>query len=149
LAARIILDLGALHGRIDRDRDGAGIEHGEEGREKLEARGQHERHPISGHDVALNQPQCERTRSICELSVAQGSKNGGVVLQHGEVKAVRMLGNMPLQNLNQRARLGRGRHLAETRCSRASDYGRPGLPGLLQGLPEVVDRIGIAHQLDG
>ena len=103
LTARILLDLSTLHRRINRHRDRSRVQHPEECSEKIETRGQHECDAVAGHDVALNQPDCEGARSFCQLSVAQPSKDSGVVLQHGDVKTLGMLGSMPLQNLQQRA----------------------------------------------
>ena len=60
-----------------------------------------------------------------------------------------MLRDMPLQNLQQRARFGSGgNHAQEWRPWRRCD-GRSGLPGEFQSLPQVGHRTGLADQIDG
>ena len=63
LTAGIVLDLRALHRRIDRHRHRAGIENAEECHEEIDSRRQHERDPIARHDVALDQAGGDRSRA--------------------------------------------------------------------------------------
>ena len=111
----ILLDLGALHRRIDRNRDRTGIKDPEEGREKLLARREHERHPVSRKDIALDQAHRDRTRTLGKFPIGHCADNGHIVFQQGHVQTVGVLIDMPLQDVKERMCLSGGRNRRQGR----------------------------------
>ena len=79
LPAQMVLDLRQPHRRIDRNRNGAGIEDAEEGDEEIEAGRQHQRDAVARHDVARDETGRDAARRVGEIAVGQAIGLGRVV----------------------------------------------------------------------
>ena len=90
----------------------------------------------------------DRTRRLGKLPIAHGTDNGDVVFQHRDVKTVGMLGDVPLQHLEQRARVGGGTDSRHRRRRRHGGNRRARLAASFQGKKKISDRIRGPDQID-
>ena len=109
LAAQMLLQLGHPHRRIDRHWHRAGIEDGEKRNEEVAASWQHQRNPVTRHEIPLNQALRGLSRGLGEFNVGQG-KRPGIVIEHSQVTALGMAGCVPFQHFHQRPRFNGSRH---------------------------------------
>ena len=149
LAAGIVLDLGALHRRIDRHRHRADVENPEECREEIDAGRQHERDPVSRHDVAFDQAGCDRA---CRLArVARRSAQPMTVASSSRTVTCRRSGCWATCHSSTSSNV-RASAAAATAVSDGATGSRlataPGRARLLQRAQQIADGIRLADQGD-
>ena len=106
----MILDLRNPHRRIDWNRNCASVENPEEDREKVDARRQHDRNPVARFDVALDQAGGDAPSQPRQLPIGHCAQYGQILLKQAQMQSVRMVGDMPLQDVHQRSSFRRSLH---------------------------------------
>ncbi len=110
MPAQVILDLGSARRRVDRDRNAPGEEDAEEAVEVIDAGRQHDRDRPRGLQVPVEQSRGDCARRPFERGIGDRLLLARVVLEH-DVGALRVPGDVPLEDFDERRRAVRRRGL--------------------------------------
>ena len=104
----MLLELRGPRRRIDGHGHSAGIEHAEERREKLKARGQHDRDPLAGLKPRADQAAGGDARPFRKLAIGQLGL-GADILPQRDMNPLAVFSDMPVEHLGECLELGRRR----------------------------------------
>ena len=117
--------------------------------EEIAAGRQHQRDPVARQDVTFDQARRDGARGGGEFAIAECGDDLRFVFQHGGMHAIGMLGGMPIQHLDQRRCLGRGRDGGRSRHrARRGGNRSAGRIGPVHGAQQVADGLGFGDEPD-